>query len=160
MTCSFLTVHSLKCYCTEFIDNVELPWEQCGSDKSCEITTGMCYANLRITEQGVKHNFNCIEGDIENVVSSIRITCNTSPTDSQIVKCCNNTDFCNRDLNLILPTDRPPTQSPMATITPTSTADQGILRFRNVLVLHEAKSTTCTAVILQLYTYSVSSSRS
>ena len=96
---SFLTVHSLKCYCAEFIDSVDLTWEQCGSDKSCETITGMCYANLRITEQGVqKHNFNCIEGDIENVVSSIRITCNTSPTDSQIVKCCNNTDFCNQYL--------------------------------------------------------------
>ena len=123
---SFLTVHSLKCYCAEFIDSVDLTWAQCGIDKSCETTTGMCYANLRITEQGVqKHNFNCIE-DIKNFVSSIRITCNTSPTDSQIVKCCNNTDFCNQYLNLTLPTDRPPTQSPMATITPTSTTNQGI----------------------------------
>ena len=131
MTCSFLTVHSLKCYCTEFIDSVELPWAQCGSDKSCEITTGMCYADLRITKLGAsKHTtFNCIEEDIHDSFPSITITCNIPPTDSRITECCNNTDFCNQYLNLILPTDWPPTQSPMATITPTSTADQGILRY-------------------------------
>ena len=121
------SVHSLKCYCTEFLDRIELPWEQCDSNKSCEITTGMCYADLRITEMGAKkHTFNCIKDHIHDFVSSIDITCNIVPPDhTQVVECCNRTDFCNRYLNLTLPTAMPPTQSPTATITPTSDDSTG-----------------------------------
>ena len=117
-------VHSLKCYCAEFFDHVEVTWDKCDSDRSCETTTGVCYANLRITKEGSERNtFNCLE-DIHEV-SGIRITCSILPNHVQVVECCNNTDFCNRDLNLTLPSDMPPTQSPTATITPTSDDSTG-----------------------------------
>ena len=118
----------MKCHCAEYIDGVQIPWDICDSGDSCETSTGVCYYNLRLKDDTyLIQTYNCIE-DIHDV-SSISITCKLPPPDTQqVVGCCDEPDFCNRDLNLTLPsgpsTEMPPTQSPTATITPTSSDSQ------------------------------------
>ena len=109
----------MKCHCAEYIDGVQIPWNICDSDDSCETSTGVCYYLLRLNDDSyLIQTYNCIE-DIHDV-SSIHITCKLPLPDTQgVVGCCDEPDFCNRDLNLTLPsepsTEMPPTQSPTAT---------------------------------------------
>ena len=131
-------VESLICYCAEhFITEVPVPLPHCNSDKSCE-TTGKCLVNLVLEEfRGSlveRYDYECVsdsDSDQGDGISRIDTICALdAPSSTQVVLCCNNTDFCNKHLNprallasLSAMSPSPPTS--VMVLSPTSTHSGG-----------------------------------
>ena len=103
----YVIVHSLICHCKQFI-NVELPSlpPGCYPNGTCATDTGQCFVELKIAELGghKRYTYNCIEDNPDDQVYRVHATCILNvPSATQVVLCCNNTDYCNENLN---PDDR------------------------------------------------------
>ena len=98
-------MESLICYCAEyFIAEVPITPTYCNSDNSCD-TTGKCLVNLILVEYSVslveRYTYRCVsDSDLVDGIPGVNTPCGLDPpSPTQAVLCCNNTDFCNRDLN-------------------------------------------------------------
>ena len=98
-------VESLICYCAEyFIASLPTSPTYCNSETSCN-TTGKCLVSLVLDEHSgslvERYTYRCVsDDDVGDRISRVNTLCGLdalSPT--QVILCCNNTDFCNRDLN-------------------------------------------------------------
>ena len=127
-------VESLKCYCADHvIAEIPFPLTPCSSGNSCD-TTGKCLVNLRLVENSgylvETYTYRCVsDGDVEGI-PSVGVLCGLdAPSPTQAILCCNNTDFCNRDLNpRTLLTSLPamsPSPTPVMVLSPTSTPSAG-----------------------------------
>ena len=99
-------VEPLICYCAEYyIAEVPIAPTYCNSDNSCD-TTGKCLVNLVLVEYSgslvERYTYRCVsDGDPgDRILPHVDTLCVLdAPSLTRVVLCCNNTDFCNRDLN-------------------------------------------------------------
>ena len=123
------SVHPLTCLCKKYI-GVDLTFGGC-SNYSCETTTGECYVDLNVDDRtGIySYTYGCLEENNNHGLSSVS-ECSVSPTATQVVLCCNTTDYCNRDLRpdllLAQQSAMSPTSTPLVTTDSGPTSGQGI----------------------------------
>ena len=98
-------VEPLICYCAEYyLAEVPIAPTYCNSDKSCD-TTGKCLVYLVLMEYSgslvERYTYRCVsDDDAGDEISFVDTLCGLdAPSPTQVVLCCNNTDFCNRHLN-------------------------------------------------------------
>ena len=109
----------LKCYCALVIDGVELPPVYGCDNNTCE-TPGVCSVDLQFKDD--KHNVvksNCLT-NLHDVHTTLDIACLIEQP-LHVVKCCNETDYCN--LNLSVSLNNMPT--PVPTVKPGSEGKNG-----------------------------------
>ena len=109
----------LKCYCALAVDGIELLPQHGCDHNTCE-TSGVCYMDLQLKED--KHvvvHSNCLM-NIHDVNTTIYIACQIEEP-LHVVKCCNETDYCNQNLSVSL--NNMPT--PVPTVKPGSEGKNG-----------------------------------
>ena len=122
------SVHSLTCQCKKYI-GADLTFNSC-TNYSCDATTGACYVNLKVDDKtGIySYTYGCLEETNDHGLPSV-IGCSISPTATQVILCCNTTDYCNRDLRpdllLVQHSAMSPTSTPLATTDSGPTSGQG-----------------------------------
>ena len=104
----------------------------CSNDDTCE-TSGVCAAELHMVGSNDVVRYGCIE-NVHTALDIITLTCSIMSV-SQTIKCCNDTDYCNININLALPefqstqlppesrthdSNIPPSPTPMTSVMPTS----------------------------------------
>ena len=118
------------CHCKEFI-NIELlsPPPGCYPNGTCATDTGQCFVDLTIAESGHKrHKYSCVEHNPGDQINRVYATCSLDvPSATQIVLCCNDTDYCNGHLNPDekLLTDPSMSPTPTPRLTDESRTNQG-----------------------------------
>ena len=122
------SVHSLTCQCKKYI-GTDITFVGC-TNYSCETATGMCYVNLNVDDKTglYSYTYGCLEETNDHGLSSV-IRCSISPTATQVILCCNTTDYCNRDLRpdllLAQQSAMSPTSTPLVTTDSGPTSGQG-----------------------------------
>ena len=103
---------SLSCNCSYYLDNVPLTSSQCTADRECHNATA-CYVKLDYSRPSTRLTYSCFID--QHVISTIGIICTIDNIPGVVLECCNDTDYCNSQLN---PTS-PAMSSPRPTVKPT-----------------------------------------
>ena len=109
----------LKCYCALFIGGVELPHPYGCNNNICE-TSGVCIVELQLKEdEHVVVKSDCLT-NVHEVATTVAVACMIEKP-LHVVKCCNETDYCNQNLSVSL--NNMPT--PVPTVKPGSEGKNG-----------------------------------
>ena len=111
----FSTGHSLSCSCFYYLDNIPTSFTppECTADRKCHNATA-CYVRLDYSRPSTKLTYGCLTDQQD--VSIADITCAIDNLPGSVLECCNDTDYCNSQLNPTPPHSSPPSTAVMSVI--------------------------------------------
>ncbi len=99
---------ALRCHCNETHSHVA---PHCFDNAfTCEVTEGLCYAQIFVSEESatVQRRWGCLSEDL---------LCGQTDSATRQVRCCNDSDLCNKWLELHLPPPTPQVSSEPTSVT-------------------------------------------
>ena len=129
----------LKCYCADYINGVELVSLHGCDQNTCE-TSGVCFVDVQLKEdEHVVVHSDCLT-NVHNIKTTIDIACQIEEP-LHVVKCCNETDYCNQNLSVSL--NNMPT--PVPTVKPGSEGKNGGTKRYNLVPTCICSTCICSA---------------